>query len=227
MPQQEDTKIKKTDLKIEAGKHSSSAVLLMPQHAGLVTVVLAHGAGGNMHSEFMRYFHEGVVKHGYPTMKFNFPYSEARRKAPDPQQILIACFRDAIRLAPDNRLVIGGKSMGGRIASYVAEEERVAGLLFLGYPLHPPGKTDQLRDEHLYSIRKPMLFVSGTKDPFARLDLLQNVIDRIGTNADLYLIEGGGHSFEVRQKSGRDKHEIYSAVLQKIIDWLSSTQQTL
>ena len=156
-----------------------------------------------MHSPFIRYFHTELAKQGFLTTKFNFPYMEARRKIPDKTDVLEATYRtiiEEVRKGPHgtDRLFIGGKSMGGRIASQVAskDESGLNGLFFLGYPLHPPGKTDQLRDRHLYNIKKPMLFLSGTRDNFARRDLLENVVKKIGPNAQLSWIEGGDHSLK-------------------------------
>jgi uncharacterized protein len=122
---------------------------------------------------------------------------------------------------PANRVMIGGKSMGGRIASYVADEKKVGGLIFLGYPLHAPGKTEQLRDDHLYKIKKPMLFISGTRDPFARNDLLSATLKKIGADATFYPIENGGHSFEVPKKTG-SRDQIWEEVMQKIREWLKN-----
>ena len=113
--------------------------------------------------------------------------------------------------------------MGGRMASYVADSDRVKGLIFLGYPLHPPGKTDRLRDEHLYSIRKPMLFLSGTRDPFARKDLLERTLAKIGRYATLHSVEDGGHSLDVPRKSGRTQQEILDGAVHAILLWLEKT----
>ena len=108
------------------------------------------------------------------------------------------------------RLIIGGKSMGGRVASYIAGDTLgVSGLVFLGYPLHPPGKTDQLRDQHLYALKLPMLFISGTKDPFAERDLLEKVVRKMGTNVTLVWVEGGDHSLKRRRN---DEESLKTAV---------------
>ena len=208
---------------LEVADKTSSGILLLPDPAKKVGVVLAHGAGGNMHSHFISYFHEQIARAGYPCLKFNFLYSEARRKVPDPQSVLVSCYEKAMEVVPAKQLVIGGKSMGGRIASYLAERGGVAGLFFLGYPLHAPGKTNQLRDQHLFAIHKPMFFASGTKDPFARFDLLTNLVQQIGTFASTFFVEQGGHSFEVPKKSGRGKEEINRFVAESLISWLDST----
>lgn len=207
--------MKSKNIKIRDDKYESSGVILGPDTKKGLGIVLAHGAGGNMNNPFMNFFHKTFADAGYPTLKFNFFYSEAKRKYPDSQPLLMSCYQKAIAAMPQDRLIIGGKSMGGRIASYVADDPRVAGLLFLGYPLHPPGKTDQLRDQHLYDIGKPMLFVSGTKDPFAKFDLLERTIKKIGPLAQTYFVEGGGHSLELRGKK-----DTLPDAAKAILDWL-------
>jgi predicted alpha/beta-hydrolase family hydrolase len=211
--------MKRQTIQLKAGERISSAVLLTPPSPQEVSVILAHGAGGNMHSDFLSFFQERIAAAGYRCIKFNFFYTEAGRKAPDPQPLLLACYEKAMEATPGDRMVIGGKSMGGRMASYIADRKRVAALLFLGYPLHPPGKTEQLRDEHLYSVRKPMFFASGTKDPFARLDLLHKTIKKIGRFATAHYVEGGGHSFEVPKKIG-DPTQIREEVAMAVVRWL-------
>ena len=176
-----------------------------------------------MHSPFVRFFHTELAQRGFLSVKFNFPYMEAGRKIPDKRDILEDCYKEVIELAQDgkhhpSRTIIGGKSMGGRIASQVAATDRVKvdGLFFLGYPLHPLGKTDRLRDEHLYQIKKPMLFLSGTRDGFARKDLLEKVLDKIGPIAKVHWIEGGDHSFKTsgaKPTSSDGTHEALSILL--------------
>jgi predicted alpha/beta-hydrolase family hydrolase len=130
---------------------------------------------------------------------------DAKRHVPDPQPKLRARYREIVQAVlaehKPERLIIGGKSMGGRIASYIAAEEPgVSGLVFLGYPLHPPGKPDQLRDAHLYALGLPMLFISGTRDTLAQRDLLQNVVTKIGSNATIVWVQGGDHSLKRKKK---------------------------
>lgn len=158
-----------------------------------------------MYSPFITYFHTRLAQAGYLTVKFNFPYMEARRKIPDKREILESSYRQVIeavkssRFAP-RRIFVGGKSMGGRIASQVvASGIDVEGLFFLGYPLHRPGQPEVLRDEHLYRIERPMLFISGTKDQFAKKELLEGVVSKLGDRAEIHWIEGGDHSFNTRQ----------------------------
>jgi len=215
--------MKKETVELRTGNQISHGILLVPESSRKTGVILAHGAGGNMHARFLTYFHTKIAEAGFACLKFNFPYSEARRKAPDRQQVLIDCYAAAMAAMPEKQVIIGGKSMGGRIASYLGDRENVAGLLFLGYPLHPPGNPEQLRDAHLYSIRKPMFFASGTRDPFARIDLLKPVLHKIGKHASFFLVEEGGHSFEVPKKSGKTEQEIWLAVLEAVAEWLDQT----
>ena len=171
---------------------------------GGTAVILAHGAGQGMDSPFMTFFHREMASRGFLSVKFNFDYMNQRRGAPDPQPKLRAQYRDVIEGVNaeyhPKRIIIGGKSMGGRVASYIADNiDSVAGLVFLGYPLHPPGKANQLRDEHLYTLMRPMLFISGTRDTLAQQSLLQKVVDKIGERATIVWIERGDHSLTVRR----------------------------
>ena len=199
--------------------------ILKPQSSDTRTaIILAHGAGQGMHSPFMNYFHTELANHGFLSVKFDFDYMHAKRRVPDPQPKLQAQYRSVVETVmteyKPERLIIGGKSMGGRVASYIAGEMRgVSGLVFLGYPLHPPGKTDQLRDEHLYTLNLPMLFISGAKDPFAERDLLEKVVAKIGTKATLVWVEGGDHSL----KRGRNDQASLSMAVDAIHNWSASS----
>lgn len=182
-----------------------------------------------MHTAFISYFHTELAKRGFLTVKFNFPYMEARRKVPDRRQVLEESYRKIVETIRSSKykpssLLIGGKSMGGRIASQIAANGTdVDGLFFLGYPLHPPGRTDQLRDEHLYRIRKPMLFLSGTRDPFARKDLLEKVVAKIGPNAEIQWIHDGDHSFKTPgEKGGFGKAN--EEALKVLVGWVEAQQ---
>jgi predicted alpha/beta-hydrolase family hydrolase len=168
---------------------------------GNIAVILAHGAGQGIDSPFMKFFHEALPKRGLLSVQFNFDYMQQGRKIPDPQPKMQALYRQVVgEVAETHRpktIVIGGKSMGGRVASYIAADtDGVKGLVFLGYPLHPPGRQDKLRDEHLYGIELPMLFLSGTKDTFAERPLLEKVVDRLGSRATLVWTERGDHSLK-------------------------------
>ena len=192
---------------VDEGRTVTALLYAAPkkERAG-VTVILGHGAGANQLHPFMRLFASGLASRGFDTMTFNFIYMEQGRGVPDPKAKLEACYRAVIEAAQKhknlkgNRIVVGGKSMGGRIASQVAatseSAENISALVFLGYPLHPPGKPEQLRDAHLKDIRAPMLFVQGSRDAFGTTDELRAVIKRLDLPATLYAIEGGDHSLK-------------------------------
>ena len=170
----------------------------------------------------MTYFHTELANHGFLSIKFDFEYMEGGRRIPDSQPKLQARYRsvvDEVLLQHrPKRLIIGGKSMGGRVASYVAGDiSEVSALVFLGYPLHPPGKPDQLRDQHLYGLKIPMLFVSGTRDTFAGRELLERVAGKIGDRATLVWIEGGDHSLKRR----RGDVEALGMAMDAVVSWAS------
>ena len=207
-----------------------SAVIALPagfRRPGRVpAVVLAHGAGADMRSAFMSTMHTGLARAGYVAVKFNFPYTEARRRAPDPRSVLERCYRavvDAVlndaAIAPP-WIVIGGKSLGGRIASYLAAADApVKALLLLGYPLHPAGRPDELRSDHLPSIAVPTLFVQGTRDALCDLERLRPVLRRM-TRASLHTIEGGDHSFRKPRRAGQTDAEVWTQVVNVSARWL-------
>ncbi|HVI71793.1 MAG TPA: alpha/beta family hydrolase, partial [Pyrinomonadaceae bacterium] len=197
-------------LTVKVNEKEEVTALLYPaakkNRAGL-TVVLGHGAGANQTSGFMRMFANGLAARGLDVLTFNFVYMEQGRSVPDQKPKLEACFRAVLETAlkhkklKNNRLVVGGKSMGGRIASQViaAEEKEpfhgeVAGLVFLGYPLHPPGQSTKLRVEHLEHVGKPMLFIQGTRDALGTPDEIQPYVKNLRPTAKIYPIEGGDHS---------------------------------
>jgi uncharacterized protein len=167
-----------------------------------VVVVLAHGAGSGMRTPFMTGFAEAAGRLGVATLRFEFPYMRAGRKAPDRAPVLVSAWREAfaegVAGARGRRVLAGGKSMGGRMASMAAAEGMpAAGLVFLGYPLHPPGRPEKIRDAHLDAVACPMLFLQGSRDAFARPDLLAGVIARLGERATHVEIPGADHSFRV------------------------------
>ncbi len=193
-----------------------------------VTLILGHGAGANQTSDFIVNFAVGLAARGIDIATFNFLYSEQGRRLPDPNGRLEECYRAVIEVVRDhaelrgNRLAIGGKSMGGRIASQVAAAgvRHLAGLVFLGYPLHPPGRPDRLRAEHLFKVRAPMLFVQGSRDAFGTPDELRPIFNRLDTQADLYIVEDGDHSFKVPKKSGIRQADVYREIQDHIASWL-------
>lgn len=173
----------------------------------------------------MRTFQENLARSGVRIVEFNFSYIPAGRKAPSHKNRLMAEWRAVIEkeTGNDNPLpvFIGGKSMGGRIASYIFPEyPDLSGLIFLGYPLHAPGKPEKLRAEHLFLIQKPMLFVSGTRDRLAQLDLLQDVVRRLGKRATLYLVESGDHSLQAPKRAPVSTEELWQQSCEKIVAWM-------
>jgi uncharacterized protein len=172
---------------------------------GAPALVVGHGAGAGMDHPFIQGFCEEVAADGVSALRFNFPYIEAGRRTPDAPVNAIAAFRtafdEASRRSGGRPVAGGGKSYGGRIASMAAADGMpAAALVFLGYPLHPPGKPDQARDTHLYDLRVPMLFLQGTKDPFAQPQALKAVIKKLGDRVTYVPFEDAGHSFERSRK---------------------------
>jgi uncharacterized protein len=194
-----------------------------PSDHAAAGLVLAHGAGAGQQSRFMVEAAEALAARGITTATFDFPYVTEGRKVPDKAPVLEAAWRtaiDAARAHPSFQelpLFIGGKSMGGRIASHVAAQgvEGISGLVYFGYPLHPPGRPDQRRDKHLPSIAQPMLFVQGTRDLFGTATEIEALLPALNPRAGLFTVADGDHSFKVRVKIAGKKQE---AVLAAIFD---------
>ena len=187
---------------------------------GASALVVAHGAGAGMGHPFMEGFADAVAAGGVSALRFNFPYIEKGRRSPGSPKDAIAAYTAAVEAATarsGGRPVFGGgKSYGGRMASMAAAEGvPAAGLVFLGYPLHPPGKPEQIRDEHLYGLSQPMLFLQGTKDPFAKPDVLRRVLKKLGSRATYVPFEGAGHSFE-RSRS-EDKRATAASLVPHVV----------
>ncbi len=188
-------------------------------------LVVGHGAGAGQNSPFMVRTAEGLAARGVATATFDFPYMTARRSVPDRPPVLEQAWRDAIAQARSElaglALFIGGKSMGGRISSQVASQgvEGVSGLIFLGYPLHPPGKPEQRRDAHLPAITQPMLFVQGTRDAFGTADEIRSLLPKL-QQATLHEVAGGDHSFKVGGRGAPKPDVILSGILDAVKQWL-------
>jgi uncharacterized protein len=201
-----------------------------PNRAG-ICLMLAHGAGGDQTSSFMVRFAGDLAARGLDTITFNFLYSERRRGVPDRNDRLEACYRRVIDAYQDGlfernvdcrKLAIGGKSMGGRIASQIlaAGFDGIAGLVLLGYPLHPPGRPDELRSRHLPDIGVPMLFVQGSRDAFGTPDELAPMLKDLRAPAELCVVQGGDHSYKVPKRAGRTQEQVYQFVLDEVERWL-------
>jgi uncharacterized protein len=221
-------------LTVEVNDKEAVTALLYPaakkDRAGL-TLLLGPGAGANQTSGFMRLFANGLSARGLDVMTFNFIYMEQGRSVPDQKGKLESCFRAVIDTALKNKklkkngLIVGGKSMGGRIASQVMAGEdirEVVGLVFLGYPLHPPGNPAKLRVEHLEQIHRPMLFVQGTRDSLGTPEEIQPFLKNLRPPATIYAIEGGDHSFKAPKKFGLPQEEVYEAAMDQIDRWVRS-----
>lgn len=184
-----------------------AALLVDGPKTAAKSFLFAHGAGAPMDSPFMQRVAEGVAASGIRVVRFEFPYMERRREtgkrgAPDPQRVLMQSFRDMIdELGGGSRLVIGGKSMGGRIASMVADEADVLGLVCLGYPFHPPGNPEKTRTRHLENLRTPALILQGTRDSFGRPEEVAGY--KLSPAIRIEWLEDGDHSFKPRVRSGR------------------------
>src|SRR6266496_336809 len=224
---------KPEELSIAINDHDSVTALLYSsakkERAG-ITVILGHGAGANQLSSFMREYASGLAARGFDAMTFNFFYMEQGRGVPDQKARLESCYRAVIDQAlthkklKHNRLVIGGKSMGGRIASQVAasatESSNVSGLVLFGYPLHPPGNPAKLRIDHMKSIMAHMLFVQGRRDALGSADEIRVSIEQLNLPAVLYVVEGGDHSFKVAKSLGITQEAVHAAALDEIALWL-------
>lgn len=210
---------------------SVTSVWAVPEHYDRnLALVMAHGAGNDMHNPLLSYLHRAIADNGALCVKFNFPYKEQGRRAPDPAPRLMLTWRAVVKevisdsvLAP-RKLILSGKSLGGRMASMVAAEDGCAdGLVFFGYPLHPPGQTDKLRTAHLEKIVCPMLFIQGTRDPLCDLALFERFVriplaDRIV----LHTVEGGDHSFRVPKRADRSVESVWQEIAAATIAWAGS-----
>jgi predicted alpha/beta-hydrolase family hydrolase len=208
------------------GAGAVSVAVSRPPDDAAPAVILAHGAGADMRHPFMTAMRTGLAREGFAAVTFNFPYTEAGRRAPDRPPVLEACWRavlDAVRADPTLRppwIAIGGKSMGGRIASHLAAGGApVAALVLLGYPLHAAGRPDTRRAAHLGRIRVPMLFVQGTRDALCDLALLRPVLATL-PQATLHTIAEGDHSFGVPKRTGRAEADVRAEIVATVGAWL-------
>ena len=192
-------------------------------------LILGHGAGAGQRSTFMVDFALAISALGVDVITFNFLYSEQHRRIPDRGPVLEACYRSVmatVRATVDSAsraLFIGGKSMGGRIATQVAAADHglpIAGVLLLGYPLHPPGRPTERRDKHLPAVGRPMLFVQGTRDAFGTPAELSPVLDAIGPSASIHVVSGGDHSLKLARKDPAAQAAVYDDVQRTLVEWM-------
>jgi predicted alpha/beta-hydrolase family hydrolase len=211
------------------GAGEVSAVLTRPADARWM-LVLAHGAGAGMRHAFMEALAEELVSVGVATLRYQFPYMEEGRGVPDRPKALTATVAAAVRaakeVAPGLPLLAGGKSMGGRMSSQAAAEgflNEVRGLVFFGFPLHPPKQPGTKRAEHLSKVAIPMLFLQGTRDALADLRLLRPICKELGARATLQVVETADHSFHVLKKSGRNDQEVLRELAAATVAWAEKT----
>ena len=197
------------------------------------TLILAHGAGAGHQSQFMVACAGALSDLDISVVTFNFIYTEQGRRLPDRPALLERCYRAVIAAVRDEigdrPLFAGGKSMGGRIATQVAAADPgldLAGLVLLGYPLHPPGKPDQRRDAHLPSVAAPLLFVQGSRDTFGTPAELAPVLARIGDRATLHVVEGGDHSFKVSGNDREEQNAVHAGLYRRVADWMTAITDT-
>ena len=208
--------------------HSVSGLLLVPPNAR-ACFVLAHGAGAGMFHPFMDVVARELGERGIATLRYQFPYMEQRSRRPDPPKLAHATVRAAVaaaaKLAPALPLIAGGKSFGGRMTSQAQAASPlpgVYGLAFLGFPLHPAGRPSDERAEHLFAVEVPMLFLQGSRDKLAELELLSGLIERLGERASLRLIEDADHSFRVPARAGRKDADVKRDMMDALAGWTLS-----
>ncbi|MCG8606894.1 dienelactone hydrolase family protein [bacterium] len=219
-----------SELKFEATRSSGevSAIVIRPDSARWL-LVFGHGAGAGMRHRFMQKAAEALAEVGIATFRYQFPYIEQGKKAPNPPPILIKTVRSAVMAAAaqakDLPLLAGGKSLGGRMTSTAASQEPlpgVKGIVFFGFPLHAPGKPSNDRAAHLYEVKVPMLFLQGTRDKLADLDLLRPVCAKLGDRAELHVVDDGDHSFNVPKRAGKSPEQILQEIAETISAWSTS-----
>jgi predicted alpha/beta-hydrolase family hydrolase len=214
---------------IAVGDKTRVSGLLVAPPKPVACYVLAHGAGAGMAHPIMATVARGLAERGVGTLRYQFPYMEQRGKRPDPPPVAQATVRaacaEAGRLLPGVPLFAGGKSFGGRMTSQAQAAktlEGIRGLLFLGFPLHPPKKPSANRAEHLARVQIPMLFLQGTRDELADLSLLKPVVEGLGPRATLHVLEHADHSFHVLVRSGRKDTEVMTELLDTAANWIKS-----
>jgi predicted alpha/beta-hydrolase family hydrolase len=226
-----------SEIRIEIGPDAATTALVYPAGEGQsrrldAALILAHGAGAGQQSAFMVNMARSLSTLGIDVVTFNFLYTEQRRKLPDRAPLLEACYRtviEAIRTrveSSSHALFIGGKSMGGRIATQVAAADPTAsitGLVLLGYPLHPPGQPGKRRDAHLPAVKRPMLFVQGSRDAFGTPAELAPVLAALVPRPTLYVVEGGDHSFKRTRSDATIQAATEDEVRRTVAEWIAAT----
>jgi predicted alpha/beta-hydrolase family hydrolase len=200
-------------------------LLVRPKDARFL-YVLAHGAGAGMRHPFLEHAAEALAARGIGTYRYEFPYMKARKNRPDTPAVAEAAVREAVVTASKEGaglpLLAGGKSFGGRMTSQAQARNPlpgVRGLVFFGFPLHPPGRPGTSRGDHLSEVRVPMLFLQGTRDQFAQLELLERVVQPLGDRATVHLVQEGDHSFKVPKRTGKTEADIMNELAEVVKTW--------
>jgi uncharacterized protein len=214
------------------GSAETTALLYRADAASpAAALVVAHGAGGGQRTPFLVSYAHALASIGLDIVTFNFLYMEQRRRLPDRAPLLEATYAAAVRTvrarveSAARALFIGGKSMGGRIATQLAAADRalpVTGLVLLGYPLHPPGKPAQRRDAHLPAVERPMLFVQGSRDAFGTPKELEPVLERLRPRPTLHVVDGGDHSFKIARSNAQAQAAVHDDVQRTIVEWIGA-----
>jgi predicted alpha/beta-hydrolase family hydrolase len=221
-----------SELRIPLEAGVTTALAYTADSSAFGALVLGHGAGAGQRSTFMVQFARAISALGVDVLTFNFLYTEQNRRIPDRAPVLEACYRAVIASvhaqlpAAKRALFIGGKSMGGRIATQVAAADSalpIAGLVLLGYPLHPPGRPAERRDKHLPAVGRPMLFVQGARDAFGTPAELAPVVESIGASASIHVVAGGDHSLKLARKDPAAQAAAYDEVQRTIVEWMKTT----
>jgi len=225
--------VKNAAVKIEVETEDKvSAVISVPENhvpGKGVGVIIAHGAQNDMENPFIVSVATGLAKEGFLSLRFNFPYKEKGRKSPDSQGKLIKTWLSVYSFLVTHKeyatkkIIASGKSMGGRVVSQMVADRLISpdGLIFLGYPLHPPGQKDKKKADHFYTIKAPMLFFAGTRDTLCDLDTMKGVVKKIKVKKELVVVEGGDHSFKMSKSMGTKEEGVYAGITQKCVEWLS------
>lgn len=216
-----------------ASGQAVSALLDLPD-APVACYVFAHGAGAGMHHAFMAAMAQGLVARGIACLRFQFPFMEQGSRRPDApataQEAVRAAVAEATRRLPGVPLFAGGKSFGGRMTSQAQAAQPlpgVRGLVFVGFPLHPAGKPATARADHLAAVQLPMLFLQGTRDALADMELVREVTAALGPRATLHVVDGADHAFHVLARSGRNDAQVRGEMLQAMEEWMRAANATV
>lgn len=215
---------------LETGDKVSAVISVPKNHmpGKGVGVIIAHGAQNDMENPLITAVATGLAMGGFLSLRFNFPYKEQAKKSPDSQGKLIKTWLSAYRFLETHKeyatkkIIVSGKSMGGRVVSQMAADRLISpdGLIFLGYPLHPPGQKEKKKADHLYTIKVPMLFFAGTRDTLCDLDTIKSVVRKIKVKKELVIVKGGDHSFKMPKSMGRNEGDVYTGITEKCVEWL-------